>query len=92
MTEGNSLYAKVIVEAPGLAPLDYAVPADLMVAVGDRVIVGLRTRNVVGIVVGLQNVPDFTKGRLRFIKQVLRETAGIRDTFPHTCTLPASTT
>ena len=75
MTEGNSLYAKVIVEAPGLAPLDYAVPADLMVAVGDRVIVGLRTRNVVGIVVGLQNVPDFTKGRLRFIKQVLRETA-----------------
>lgn len=75
MKEGNSLYAKVIVEAPGLAPLDYVVPADMMVAVGDRVIVGLRTRNVVGIVVGLQNAPDFAKARLRSIKQVLRETA-----------------
>ena len=49
--EAGDLYAKVMVDTPGLGLLDYAVPADMLVAVGDRVVVGLRTRNVVGIVV-----------------------------------------
>ena len=47
--EAGDLYAKVMVDTPGLGLLDYAVPADMLVAVGDRVVVGLRTRNVVGI-------------------------------------------
>ena len=50
--EAGDLYAKVMVDTPGLGLLDYAVPADMLVAVGDRVVVGLRTRNVVGIVAG----------------------------------------
>ena len=52
--EAGDLYAKVMVDTPGLGLLDYAVPADMLVAVGDRVVVGLRTRNVVGIVAGLR--------------------------------------
>jgi hypothetical protein len=44
--EAGDLYAKVMVDTPGLGLLDYAVPVDMLVAVGDRVVVGLRTRNV----------------------------------------------
>ena len=73
--EAGDLYAKVMVEAPGLGLLDYAVPTDMLVAVGDRVVVGLRTRNVVGIVAALQTAPDFAENRVRRLKTVLRETA-----------------
>lgn len=79
MAEKIALYAKVLVDAPGLAPLDYAVPSDVLIAIGDRVVVGLRTRNVVGIVVGLQSEPDFTLSRVRSIKAVLRETAPLSE-------------
>lgn len=66
--EAGDLYAKVMVDTPGLGLLDYAVPADMLVAVGDRVVVGLRTRNVVGIVAGLRAAADFAENRVRQIK------------------------
>ena len=73
------LFAKVMVDTPGLGLLDYAVPSDMLVAVGDRVVVGLRTRNVVGIVAALQAAPDFTENRVRRIKAVLRDTAPVTE-------------
>ena len=36
--EAGDLYAKVMVDTPGLGLLDYAVPADMLVAVGDRAV------------------------------------------------------
>ena len=33
------LFAKVLVDVPGLPPLDYRIPDDLLVAVGDLVVV-----------------------------------------------------
>ena len=64
--EAGDLYAKVMVDTPGLGLLDYAVPADMLVAVGDRVVVGLRTRNVGGIVAGLRPISRRTgSGRSR---------------------------
>ena len=48
MPEGN-LYAKVLVDVPGLGPLDYKVPDDMLVAVGDRVTANVQTRKVVGV-------------------------------------------
>ncbi|MDY4163994.1 MAG: primosomal protein N' [Sutterella sp.] len=74
MAEEAGLVAKVIVDAPGLGELDYAVPSDMLVALGDRVIVGLRTRNAVGIVTAIHSASDY-EGRLRKIKSVLRDTA-----------------
>lgn len=74
MAEETGLVAKVIVDAPGLGALDYAVPSDMLVALGDRVTVGLRTRNVVGIVTEIHSASDYD-GRLRRIKSVLRDTA-----------------
>ena len=68
--EAGDLYAKVMVDTPGLGLLDYAVPVDMLVAVGDRVVVGLRTRNVVGIVAGLRAAADFAENRVRQIKDV----------------------
>ena len=35
------LFAKVLVDVPGLPPLDYRIPDDLLVAVGDLVVVPL---------------------------------------------------
>jgi primosomal protein N' (replication factor Y) (superfamily II helicase) len=79
VSESCVLFAKVIVDTPGLGALDYAVPNDMLVAVGDRVAVGLRTRTVVGIVVKLLNASDYTGPRLRRIKAVLRETPPLRE-------------
>jgi len=40
------LFAKVLVDVPGLPPLDYRIPDDLLVAVGDLVVVPLGSRRV----------------------------------------------
>lgn len=75
MKREAEIFAKVIVDAPGLSELDYAVPDDMLVAVGDRVLVGLRTRTVVGVVVALGTASDYSGIRLRRIKAVLKDTA-----------------
>ncbi len=75
MKSESEIYAKVIVDAPGLSELDYVVPPDMLVAIGDRVLVGLRTRTVVGIVVALNAASDYTGTRLRRIRTVLKDTA-----------------
>lgn len=74
-TDDVKLFAKVIVDTPALGALDYLVPPDMDVAVGDRVTVGLRTRTVVGIVTALQSASEYTGTRLRRIKSVLKDTA-----------------
>lgn len=64
--------ARVLVDAPGLGPLDYGVPEDLFVAVGDLVLVPLGTRRVVGIVVELSGSSRFEGARLKRVQMVLR--------------------
>ncbi len=69
----GSLYAKVLVDVPGLGPLDYLVPDDMLVATGDRVVVNLQTRKVVGIVVAMQTATDLQGKRIRSILRVLND-------------------
>ncbi|EJX00897.1 primosomal protein N, partial [gut metagenome] len=76
---GSELFAKVIVDAPGLSPLDYSIPEDMLVAVGDRVLVGLRSRTVVGIVVAINSTSDYSELRLRRIKKVLKDIAPLSE-------------
>ena len=83
---------KVMVDTPGLGLLDYAVPADMLVAVGDRVVVGLRTRNVVGIVAGLRAAADFAENRVRQIKAVLRDSAPMTEEWLALTRFAAATT
>lgn len=64
--------ARVLVDAPGLGPLDYGVPEDLLVAVGDLVLVPLGVRRVVGIVVELSGSSRFEGVRLKRLQMVLR--------------------
>ena len=52
------LFAKVLVDVPGLPPLDYRIPDDLLVAVGDLVVVPLGSRRVAGIVATLDYAAD----------------------------------
>lgn len=66
-------FASVLVDAPGLGPLDYSVPEDMLLAVGDRVIVPLGARKVPGIVVALSPVTVVERKRLRCITQVMRD-------------------
>lgn len=75
----SELFAKVIVDAPGLSPLDYSIPSDMLVAVGDRVLVGLRSRTVVGVVVAISATSDYPEQRLRLIKRVLKDTAPLTE-------------
>ena len=72
MPEGN-LYAKVLVDVPGLGPLDYKVPDDMLVAVGDRVTANVQTRKVVGVVAALENATDLQGKRIRSITSVLND-------------------
>lgn len=74
MTRSIAQYAQVVVDAPQLGLLDYQVPEDMLVAVGDRVLVNLVTRKVVGVVVGLAAASDIEKRRLKRVLQVLKDT------------------
>ncbi len=71
-------FAGVIVAAPGLPELDYKVPADMFVAVGDRVLVTLVKRRVVGIVVSLKTSTEIAGSRLKSILTVLNDIEPLR--------------
>ncbi len=73
------MFAKVIVDVPEFGPLDYKVPDDMLVAVGDRVIVPLQTRLLPGVVVALVSVSDLEKKRLRSIRAVLNDSTPLRE-------------
>lgn len=65
-------FAKVILDIP-LPALDYRVDEDQQVAIGDRVVVPLAKRQVVGIVTELAGHSDIAGGRLRKISKVLAD-------------------
>lgn len=71
--ERNDLIAKVVVDVPTLGELDYRVPDDMLVAVGDRVLVTLVRRRLVGVVVGLARGSSLPDRRLRSIAAVLND-------------------
>lgn len=66
-------YARVLVDSP-LPPLDYKVPEDMALAAGDRVVVPLQTRKVVGIVAELRAATDVEPKKLRSVAKLLADT------------------
>ncbi len=68
-----SQVAQVLVDVPGLPALDYAVPEDMDVAIGDRVSVTVVTRAMVGIVVGLSDTSDVPLNKLKKLRSVFRD-------------------
>lgn len=74
MNRSVAQYARVVVDAPQLGPLDYQVPEDMLVAVGDRVLVNLVSRKLVGVVVQLASASDIERRRLKRVLQVLKDT------------------
>ena len=70
-------FVRVIVQAP-LGPLDYRVDEATEVAVGDRVLVTLGTRQVVGIVVDVTAVSVVESRKLKRVLRVLGETEPFR--------------
>ena len=71
--KSNDLIAKVIVDVPTLGELDYKVPEDMLIALGDRVLVTLGRRRVVGIVVNLVRGSEIAENRLRSVTAVLND-------------------
>lgn len=70
-------FASVIVQAP-LRALDYRVGDSIQVVVGDRVIVPLGRRKVVGIVVAISTYSEIKPKKLKKIIQVMGETEPLR--------------
>ena len=70
-------FVHVIVQAP-LGPLDYRVDESTEVAVGDRVLVTLGTRQVVGIVVEVTAFSAVEGRKLKKVLRVLGETEPFR--------------
>ena len=68
-------FARVLVDAPGLPPLDYRVPEDMLAATGDLVLVSLGARRVVGVIAELHSASDIESRRLKSILKNLRITA-----------------
>ncbi len=68
---GPEQYAQVIVDAPSLGPLDYVVPEDELVAVGDRVIVPVQSQKKPGIVVAVRDWTQIENRRLRKLSRLL---------------------
>ena len=70
----SALYAQVIVDVPALQALDYRVPEDMCLAVGDIVRVPVGTRSVAGIVIGLKEWTGIARNRLKAIQVVQGDT------------------
>lgn len=70
MNSAPDLFAEVILDVP-LGPLDYRVGEDQCVAVGDRVLVKLGSRRLVGIVTALKGETKLEGKRIRTIETVL---------------------
>ena len=68
------LYAQVIVDVPALQALDYRVPDNMCLAVGDIVRVPVGSRSVAGIVIGLREWTGIAKGRLKAVSTVQGDT------------------
>ncbi len=71
-------FVRVIVQAP-LGPLDYRVDEETQIAVGDRVLVSLGTRKLVGIVVQVATHTQVEQKKLKKIIRVLAETEPLRE-------------
>ena len=70
-------FAKVIVDAP-LPELDYTVGDEVQLMVGDRVLVPLGARKVVGIVTGLSDSTEVAAGKLKSVLRVFHEVEPLR--------------
>mgnify|MGYP003234119273 CR=1 FL=1 len=70
-------FAKVIVDAP-LPELDYAVGDGVLPRVGDRVLVPLGARKVVGIVTGLADTTEVPAGKIKSVLRVFNEVKPLR--------------
>lgn len=70
-------FAKVIVDAP-LPELDYTVGDEVQLMVGDRVLVPLGARKVVGIVTGLSDSTEIAAGKLKSVLRVFHEVEPLR--------------
>ena len=70
-------FARVIVQAP-LGELDYRVDEETEVAVGDRVLVPLGTRKLVGIVVAVSTHSEVDPKKLKKVIRTLGETEPLR--------------
>lgn len=71
------MIAEVIVDVPDLPALDYLVPEDWQVAIGDRVMVNVRSRLMSGIVVALKASSNVS-GRLKKLHFLFKDTAPLR--------------
>ena len=70
-------FVRVIVQAP-LGELDYRVGEETEVAVGDRVLVPLGTRKLVGIVVAVSSHSEIDPKKLKKVIRTLGETEPLR--------------
>ncbi len=71
-------FVSVIVQAP-LGPLDYRVDEETQVVVGDRVLVPLGARKLVGIVVKVATHSGIDRKKLKKVIRVLAETEPLRE-------------
>ncbi|MDO4937550.1 MAG: primosomal protein N' [Sutterellaceae bacterium] len=67
-------FVEVFVDVP-LPALDYAVPEDVTVTVGDRVVVPVGTRKTVGIVAAVKDTTQVPAKKIKPIVRVLNEVA-----------------
>lgn len=66
-------FARVLVDSP-LPPLDYKVPEDMALAAGDRVVVPLQSRKVVGVVAQLLPSTTIEAKKIRSVIKLLGDT------------------
>ena len=70
-------FALIIVAAPQLPSLTYKCPTDVEIQVGDRCIVSLGRREVVGLVVALEDTTDISSDRQKSVQRVFKEVSCI---------------
>ena len=74
-------FARVIVDVPQLPSLTYKCPTDVEIRVGDRCIVSLGRREVVGLVVALEDTTDISSDRQKSVQRVFKEVSPLDESW-----------
>ena len=74
-------FARIIVAVPQLPSLTYKCPTDVEIQVGDRCIVSLGRREVVGLVVAREDTTDISSDRQKSVQRVFKEVSPLDESW-----------
>lgn len=74
-------FVRIVVDVPQLPSLTYKCPTDVEIHIGDRCVVPLGRRDVVGLAVDFEDVTEISSDKQKSVKRVLNEVAPLEESW-----------